>query len=114
MPGLNNFLRRFGYQVRIFRKQKMLSLEELAGMVGISENDIRDMENGKSDPRLSTILLISSVLGVSPEDLLTLPDRPDRNANQYYALRYQFLKNLNNMSDDELKKLIELSHSIIP
>lgn len=109
MSGLNNLLRRFGCQVRICRKQKMLSIEELAGMVGVSENEIKDMENGKSDPRLSTIFLLSGVFDVSPEDLLTLPDR---NTNQYYALRYQFLKRLNNMSDDELKKLIELSRSL--
>lgn len=114
MPGINNFLRRFGCQVRILRKQKMLSIEELAGLVGVPETEIKDLEKGNSDPRLSTIFLLSGLFDVSPEDLLTLPDRPDRNAKQYYALRYQFLKRLNNMSDDELKKLIEISRSIIP
>lgn len=114
MQGMNIFLRRFGYQVRIFRKQKMLSIEEMAGMVGVSENEIKDMENGRFDPRLSTILLISGVLDISPEDLLTLPDRPDRNDNQYFALRYHLLKLLKNISKDDMRKMIELSHSIIP
>ncbi len=104
MSGINNFFRRFGNQVRVFRKQKMLSIGELAGMVGVSENEMMDMEKGKFDPRLSTILLLSGVLDVSPEHLLTLPDTNDK---QYYALRYQFLKRLNEMSNDDMKKLME-------
>ncbi len=109
MSGLNTFLRRFGRQLRIFRKQKMLSAEELSGRVGISADDIKDLEAGKSDPKLSTILLIAGALDVSPEDLLT---RHVDNDNEYYTCRYHLLKILNNSSKDDLHRLIELIHSM--
>ncbi len=107
MSGLNIFLSRFGRQLRIFRKQKMLSAEELAGRVGISANDIKELEAGKFDPKLSTVLLIAEVLDVLPEDLLALPKNNNNDA-EYNAYRYHLLRLLHNVSKSDLKNMIEV------
>lgn len=105
MPYLNAYLRRFGRQIRTFRKQKMLSREELGNKTGLAAKDIEELEAGELDPALSTILLIAEVLDISPEMLLAPSTGSD---NEYYAYRYHILKLLHNMSKKDLKRVIEV------
>lgn len=107
MPYLNAYLRRFGRQIRIFRKQKMLSREELGNKTGLAAKDIEELEAGELDPALSTILLMAEALDISPEMLLTPSTGSD---NEYYACRYHILKLLDTMSKKDLKRVIEVIH----
>ena len=59
-----------GDQVVKLRQKRGLSLERLAYEAGISKGNLSDIENGKKDPRLSTLLLIASGLDISVSSLL--------------------------------------------
>ena len=47
-----------------------MSLEELAYEAGVSKGNLSDIENGKKDPRLSSLLLIASGLEITVSSLL--------------------------------------------
>jgi len=105
MIDMTILLKRFGRQVRIFRKQKMISREELGSKSRLSAKEIADLEAGHLDPHLSTILLIARALDVHPEDLLI----PSGGSNsQYYAYRCHLLKLIATLSKKDLKKVIEI------
>lgn len=105
MTGETLFLKRFGQQLRIFRKQKMLSREELALKIRLPAKDLEEIENGKGDPKLSTLLLLADALNISPHELLIQSGRYD---SQYHAYRFCLLQLINKMSKKELKEAIEI------
>ena len=109
MPNKVILLRRFGRQLRSFRKQKVISREEMGCRIRLSAKDVEALEEGKEDPRLSTLLLIADALNVPPEELLAPPGRQD---SEYYAYRFYLLKLLNRMSKKDLKKAIEALHTL--
>ena len=109
MTGEILFLKRFGRQLRIFRKQKMISREELGLKTRISAEDIGELESGNLDPPLSTIFLIARALDVHPEDLLIPSGGIDR---QYYAYRCYLLKQISALSRRDLKKAIGVLHDL--
>lgn len=109
MPGETLLLKRFGRQLRIFRKQKMISREELGLKTRLSAEDIEELEAGNMDPRLSTIFLIATALDVHPEDLLIPSGGINR---QYYAYRSYLLKQINTLSKRDLKKAIKVLHDL--
>lgn len=110
MPGETFFLKRFGRQVRIFRKQKMISRGELGSRSRLSIEEIKELETGHLDPHLSTILLIAQALDVHPEDLLVPSGGSD---SQYYAYRCYLLKLISTLSKKDLKEVIELLHPLL-
>lgn len=59
----------FGKILQEKRKSKNFSQEKLAKLTGLDRTFISLVENGKRSPSLSTILKISSALGISPSDL---------------------------------------------
>ena len=110
IPGKTLLLKRFGQHLRVFRKQKMLSREELACRVRFTEKDIEELDNGKGDPKLSTLLLLADALNISPQELLIQPGRYD---SQYHAYRFYLLQLINKMSKKELKEAIEILRSLL-
>lgn len=56
---------RLGEAVRSKRAALRLSQQEVAERAGVSPTRVTEIENGKSDPRLSTIESITDVLGLS-------------------------------------------------
>lgn len=109
MPGETLFLKRFGRQLRIFRKQRMISREDLGLKTRLSTEDIGDLEAGNLDLHLSTLFLIARALSVHPEDLLIPTGGINR---QYYAYRSYLLKQLNTLSKRDLKKAIKALHDL--
>ena len=55
--------------LREFRKQALLTQEELAQKCGIGVTAISRIENGHNVPRFSTIRKLASALGIDPRDL---------------------------------------------
>lgn len=53
-----------GKNISKIRKSKGFTLEKLAYEMGISKGNLSEIENGKIDPRASTIFLISKGLDV--------------------------------------------------
>ena len=60
-------------QIRVLRKGKVISQEDLAKRCGVSRQTINAIENNKYDPTLSLAFRLARELGV-PVDRLFLPD----------------------------------------
>jgi transcriptional regulator with XRE-family HTH domain len=61
---------RFGERVRLLRKEKGWSLEELAERAGMHVTYLSSVERGHRNPTLNVVATISSALGVSLSTLL--------------------------------------------
>lgn len=58
-----------GKKIRIIRKQKKLTQEELASKIGIHVTTLGRIERGESNPPLQTINRIAQALGIKISDL---------------------------------------------
>ena len=65
-----------GDRIRKAREQADISQAELARRIGISKNAMNTIEGGQSDPRVSRIVAIARVLGVSTDTLLDMQPKP--------------------------------------
>lgn len=59
-----------GEIIRLRREKAGLSQDDLAARVGVAKTKISEIENGHSDPRLSTLQRYAKALGVSVSTLL--------------------------------------------
>ena len=62
----------FGKNLRKFREAKELSMQQLANIAEIEKSQIARIEIGKSDPRLSTVLIIAQALELDPKDFFAV------------------------------------------
>jgi transcriptional regulator with XRE-family HTH domain len=62
----------FGSNLKKVRESKDLSLLEADYSSELNESNISKYENGKRDPRLSTIIKLARMLKVHPKELLNL------------------------------------------
>ncbi len=61
-------------QLKRYRRMQDKTQFELSSEIGISEEELSLLERGKTDPKLSTIQLIASCLGITVSDLLRTED----------------------------------------
>lgn len=66
----------FGERLRVLRKQKGLTQEELAKLSGISVHCIASYELNTRSPKIPTIIKLALFFGVSSDMLLGLADMP--------------------------------------
>jgi transcriptional regulator with XRE-family HTH domain len=62
-----------GGRIRAERARRGISLRALAGEVGVSASMISQIENGKSQPSVSTLYAITTALGISIQDVFDAP-----------------------------------------
>ena len=62
-----------GDNMRNIRKQKSMTLQQLADILGCSQQNISQYESGKRTPKLKTIQKIADALDVNVNDLLENP-----------------------------------------
>lgn len=60
----------FGARLRAFRKEKGMTIEQLAEQVGLSPNYLGDVERGKKFPSTATLIRLVNELDVSSDELL--------------------------------------------
>lgn len=60
----------FGAEVRRLRKQKKMTQEQLAHVLGISKSGVCMIENGRRSPALQRYGDLAAALGKDPEDLV--------------------------------------------
>ena len=70
MPEIDALAR----QLKRYRQTQEKTQFELSSEIGISEEELSLLERGKTDPKLSTIQLIASYMGVTVSDLLRTED----------------------------------------
>lgn len=66
----NELLKKFGKNVKIERIKKDLTQEQLAELVGVSQNYVACIEIGKQNMSLGKILELANFLNVDIHDLL--------------------------------------------
>lgn len=71
-------LRSLGRQIRLLRERRGLSLNDLARQSGISVTGIRNIELGRANPGLLTIVAIIDVLGVPIDELVAMIRRANK------------------------------------
>lgn len=59
-----------GKRLKAARKEKALSIYALANIADVERSQIMRIENGKSNPTISTLLAITGALNVKLRDLL--------------------------------------------
>ena len=59
-----------GEKIRYFRKEKHFSQKKLAQQAGISNTYLCDVEKGRSNCSLETLVKLADALDVKPEELL--------------------------------------------
>jgi len=74
-----------GRQLRHLRRTAGLTLDDVAGRVGISASALSLIENGRREPKLSVLTSLAETLGVAVTELLT-PAAPSRRAALEIAL----------------------------
>lgn len=60
-------------QIRVLRKEKGISQEDLARRCGVSRQTINAIENNKYDPTLSLAFSLARALGTTVDGLFTPP-----------------------------------------
>lgn len=68
-------LRDLGRQIRLLRDRRGLSLSQLARQSGVSVTGIRNIELGRANPGLLTVVSILDVLGMSLDEIVNLARR---------------------------------------
>ena len=59
-----------GEMLRSLRERHPMTMEELAGLSGLSWNTVWRLENEERTPHPSTVRKLASVLGVEPKELI--------------------------------------------
>ena len=67
-------LKKFGKNVKIERIKKDLTQEQLAEIMGVSQNFVSNIESGKQNMSLAKVLELSKYIGTNIENLLTFSE----------------------------------------
>lgn len=71
-------LRDLGRQIRLLRERRGLSLNDLARQSGVSVTGIRNIELGRANPGLLTMVAIIDALGMPIDELVTMTRRASK------------------------------------
>jgi transcriptional regulator with XRE-family HTH domain/predicted transcriptional regulator len=109
----------FGQQLRHRRRSRGLTLGALGELVGRPASYLSQLENGRREPRLSTVVQLASALGCEPAALLDQAP-PNRRAElevlvaqmqedpRYQALRLPYLRPSAKLDDTALEHMVAL------
>jgi transcriptional regulator with XRE-family HTH domain len=64
-----------GQAVRRIRKQRGISIDEMAGATGLSRRRIEALEAGRLNPTYGLLLMVANGLGVQPSDLIAVAEQ---------------------------------------
>ena len=80
-------------RIKEIRQSKGMSLRMLADISGTSKESIINLETGRTDPKLSTLLAVADALRVPLAELFDEPQpaRPDPPQKQYDALAWAYI-----------------------
>lgn len=81
-------------RIKEIRQSKGMSLRMLADLSGTSKESIINLETGRTDPKLSTLLAVADALHVPLAELFDEPQpvqQPDLPQKQYDALAWAYI-----------------------
>jgi len=72
-PKLKGVLKRIGLRTRELRRQRGLTQEETAAKLDLEVQNYSDLERGKRNVTVNTLLRVAAVLGVDIAELFVVP-----------------------------------------
>jgi len=75
-PELDDMLARIGRRIRALRRERCLTLNELAAATGLHRTYLGDVERGTRNPALKSLYLIAVTLGVPLREIFPVDDDP--------------------------------------
>ena len=103
--------KKIGEMIRSLRKEKGISLRELAKKVGVSYVNLSYIENGRVETSKKVLRAISKSLNYDFDKLLSLTDKIDDDLtgiiNNKPDLVPNFLRTAKNLNSDEWEQLIK-------
>lgn len=67
--------RRIGRQLRLIREKSGRTVGQLAAAAGLSERAVRELEGGRTNPSLTTVVSLVDALGVTVDEVVTAARR---------------------------------------
>lgn len=89
----------FGQRIKELRKERSLTQEKLAELIGIDTRNLIKIENGQTFPRVNTLDKLIEVFDITPDEILRTEHLKD---TEY--LKRKIIDKLN--SDEKLVRLI--------
>ncbi len=89
MPAETADLATIGHRIRHFRTRRGLTLERVSELVGLSQSQLSMIENGKREPKLTTLQSIAAAIGVELAQLLVAEPPDERTAYEIELARAQ-------------------------
>jgi transcriptional regulator with XRE-family HTH domain len=63
-------MKEFGEKLKKFRNDRNLSVRALADLADMDYTNISNIENGHSNPSMTTVIFLAEALNVAPSELL--------------------------------------------
>lgn len=63
-------MKQFGENLKKFRNERNLSVRALADLADMDYTNISNIENGQSNPSMTTVVFLAEALGIDPAKLL--------------------------------------------
>lgn len=102
----------FSKQLKVARKNKKLTQEELAILVNTTKATISNYENEYSEPSIEMLLKLSEKLGVSIDFLCgKVVSTTNKSSNVSYGERLKYLRNERDMTQEEISEQLNISRS---
>lgn len=102
---MDSYSKFFGWNVNRIREEKKMRREELAEKAGIDPSTIGKIERGETNPCLSTMVHVSTALGVPLAELFAQPD-------DFYASAAQ-LKELPEITQKKIQVYMNKIHLLL-
>ena len=89
----------FGKRIKELRKERSLTQEKLAELIGIDTRNLIKIENGETFPRVNTLDKLIEVFDITPDEILRTEHLKDTE-----ILKNKIIDKLN--SDEKLVRMI--------
>lgn len=76
-----------GEKIKLLRKEKKLTLEQLSGQSGVSKSMLSQIERGRTNPTLAIVWSLTHSLGIELSDLLNSSPAEQQPAHKLEAVR---------------------------
>jgi XRE family aerobic/anaerobic benzoate catabolism transcriptional regulator len=98
------YLAKLGDEVRKLRQQRGITLKRVAQLSGLSDRFIIEVEKGKANPSLASVISLADALQTSVTDLLP-SDNPTKTQNSSTSVK-QILALLKNRPDEQISRIL--------
>jgi transcriptional regulator with XRE-family HTH domain len=99
-----------GRRIRNLRNEKGWTQQKLGDQAEVNYKFIGEIERGKQNPSLNVLVKISAALGVDLQNLF----RYEQEITDRKEIENMIRKTLQNISDEELRRIFLITHSLYP